>query len=104
MSDRVSYGLGVDLGTTFTAAAVRHNGHAEVARLGSRRAEIPSLVFVRPDGGVLIGEAAERVRAKFGFACTSAAATAEAITVTATDFADDAVVEVLSMHPPLPHP
>lgn len=53
---------------------------------------------------VALGEAAERVRAKFGFACTSAAATAEAITVTATDFADDAVVEVLSMHPPLPHP
>jgi len=56
----VEYGLGVDLGTTYTAAAVRHNGHAEVARLGSRRAEIPSVVFVRPDGRVLIGEAAER--------------------------------------------
>src|SRR5688572_6113865 len=56
----MTYSLGVDLGTTFTAAAVRLNGHAEVARLGSRRAEIPSLVFVRPDGQVLIGEAAER--------------------------------------------
>ena len=56
----MSYFLGIDLGTTYTAAAVRHNGHAEVARLGSRRAEIPSLVFVRPDGRVLIGEAAER--------------------------------------------
>jgi actin-like ATPase involved in cell morphogenesis len=56
----VEYGLGVDLGTTYTAAAVRINGHVEVAQLGSRRAEIPSLVFVRADGTVLIGEAAER--------------------------------------------
>jgi outer membrane protein assembly factor BamB/actin-like ATPase involved in cell morphogenesis len=56
----VKYGLGVDLGTTHTAAALRVNGHVEVARLGSRRHEIPSLVFVRADGEILIGEAAER--------------------------------------------
>ncbi|MFF5287945.1 Hsp70 family protein [Paractinoplanes globisporus] len=54
------YGLGIDLGTTHTAAAVLADGRVEVARLGSRRAEIPSLVFVKPDGGLLIGEAAER--------------------------------------------
>ncbi|MEU8613721.1 Hsp70 family protein, partial [Actinoplanes sp. NPDC048791] len=56
----MQYGLGIDLGTTQTAAAVRVDGQTEVVRLGGRRAEIPSLVFVRPDGGLLIGEAAER--------------------------------------------
>ncbi|MFB9364258.1 Hsp70 family protein [Actinoplanes nipponensis] len=56
----MQYGLGIDLGTTQTAAAVRVDGRTEVVRLGGRRAEIPSLVFVRPDGSLLIGEAAER--------------------------------------------
>ncbi|MEU4237158.1 Hsp70 family protein, partial [Actinoplanes sp. NPDC026619] len=56
----MQYGLGIDLGTTHTAAAVRVDGRVEVVRLGGRRAEIPSLVFVKPDGGLLIGEAAER--------------------------------------------
>jgi len=57
----MQYGLGVDLGTTQTAAAVRGaDGRVEVVRLGGRRAEIPSLVFVKPDGELLIGEAAER--------------------------------------------
>ncbi|MGW4943623.1 Hsp70 family protein [Actinoplanes sp. NPDC004185] len=56
----MQYGLGIDLGTTQTAAAVRVDGRTEVVRLGGRRAEIPSLVFVLPDGGLLIGEAAER--------------------------------------------
>ncbi|MDT5039122.1 MAG: molecular chaperone DnaK, partial [Actinoplanes sp.] len=56
----IRYGLGIDLGTTQTAAAVRVDGRIEVVRLGARRPEIPSLIFVKPDGGVLIGEAAER--------------------------------------------
>ncbi|GAA0568207.1 hypothetical protein GCM10010172_60490 [Paractinoplanes ferrugineus] len=56
----MQYGLGIDLGTTHTAAAVRAEGRVEVVRLGGRRAEIPSLVFVTPDGGLLIGDAAER--------------------------------------------
>jgi molecular chaperone DnaK len=56
----MQYGLGIDLGTTQTAAAVRVDGRIEIVRLGGRRAEIPSLVFVRPDGSLLIGEAAER--------------------------------------------
>jgi molecular chaperone DnaK len=54
------YGLGIDLGTTQTAAAVLAGGRVEPARLGARRAEIPSAVFVRDDGGLLVGEAAER--------------------------------------------
>jgi actin-like ATPase involved in cell morphogenesis len=56
----VEYTLGVDLGTTYTAAAVRRDGRTQVVQLGSRRAEIPSLVFLRDDGAVLVGDAAER--------------------------------------------
>ncbi|MFI7601329.1 PQQ-binding-like beta-propeller repeat protein [Actinoplanes sp. NPDC049681] len=56
----MEYGLGVDLGTTHTAAAVSVGGRVEMIRLGSRRLEIPSLVFLGDDGEVLIGEAAER--------------------------------------------
>ncbi|MBB4691433.1 Hsp70 family protein [Paractinoplanes abujensis] len=56
-----TYGLGIDLGTTQTAAAVHDDaGATGIVRLGGRRAEIPSLVFVRQDGALLIGEAAER--------------------------------------------
>jgi GT2 family glycosyltransferase/actin-like ATPase involved in cell morphogenesis len=56
----VGYQLGVDLGTTYTAAAVIRNGVAEVATLGTRSLEIPSVVYLRDDGAMLIGEAAER--------------------------------------------
>ncbi|GIE99629.1 hsp70 family protein [Paractinoplanes rishiriensis] len=56
----VEYGLGVDLGTTHTAAAINVGGAVETVRLGARRDEIPSLVFLRTDGEVLVGEAAQR--------------------------------------------
>jgi outer membrane protein assembly factor BamB/actin-like ATPase involved in cell morphogenesis len=56
----MGYGLGVDLGTTHTAAAVEVAGRVEAVRLGSRRPEIPSVVFLRADGDVLVGEAALR--------------------------------------------
>ncbi len=52
--------LGVDLGTTFTAAAVMRDGRPEIVHLGTRAAVIPSLVFLREDESLLIGEAAER--------------------------------------------
>ena len=42
----MEYGLGVDLGTTYTAAAVRVAGRLEIVQLGTRRPEIPSVVFV----------------------------------------------------------
>ncbi|MGU3294577.1 MSMEG_0570 family nitrogen starvation response protein [Williamsia sp. M5A3_1d] len=48
--------------------------------------------------------AAERVRAKYGFACTSAMATSEKIVSSSTRFAGDAVVTVTQMHPPLHAP
>lgn len=54
------YALGIDLGTTFTAAAVWRDGHAEVASLGSRAAAVPSVVLLREDETILTGEAASR--------------------------------------------
>ncbi len=49
-----------------------------------------------------LDEASARVRAKYGFACTSAAASAEEISIDAARHPDSAEVEVVSMYPPLP--
>ncbi len=62
---RGGYQLGIDLGTTFTAAAVcrsdeRRWVEPEVVGLGSRSATVPSVLFLAPDGAVVVGEAAER--------------------------------------------
>jgi actin-like ATPase involved in cell morphogenesis len=54
------YALGIDLGTTFTAAATWRNGHAEIASLGSRAAAIPSVVLLRADETFVTGETANR--------------------------------------------
>ena len=54
------YALGVDLGTTWSAAAVARGDRAEIATLGTRTAAIPSVVVLHPHGDVLVGEAAER--------------------------------------------
>jgi actin-like ATPase involved in cell morphogenesis len=55
-----SYQLGIDLGTTYTAAAVARAGRVAVVGLGNRAASIPSVIYLRPDGTVLTGEAASR--------------------------------------------
>ncbi|HEX8803789.1 MAG TPA: Hsp70 family protein, partial [Acidimicrobiales bacterium] len=55
-----SYALGIDLGTTYTAAAVHRGGAAAICLLGARTASIPSLAFLRDDQVILTGEAAER--------------------------------------------
>lgn len=49
-----------------------------------------------------LDEASERVRHRFGFACTSAAATKERVQRTASGFDPHDHVRVLRMHPPLP--
>ncbi|MCB1005558.1 MAG: Hsp70 family protein [Acidimicrobiales bacterium] len=54
----MSYQLGVDLGTTFTAAAVARGGRVEIASLDYRTAAIPSVVWVGADGTVVIGHPA----------------------------------------------
>jgi actin-like ATPase involved in cell morphogenesis len=54
------YVIGVDLGTTFTAAALWRERHAEIVSLGGRAAAIPSVLLLREDGTYLAGEAAAR--------------------------------------------
>jgi actin-like ATPase involved in cell morphogenesis/sugar lactone lactonase YvrE len=56
----IVYALGVDLGTTYSAAAVSRDGRVETASLGTTAPAIPSVVVLREDGQVLVGEAAER--------------------------------------------
>jgi molecular chaperone DnaK (HSP70) len=53
----VAYTLGVDLGTTYTAAAVAEGGGAEIVPLGRRQAAVPTVVYIGTDR-VLVGEAA----------------------------------------------
>lgn len=60
----MGYQLGIDLGTTYTAAAVAVDGRVEPLALGTRSAVLPTVVFARPDrdgadGELLVGEAAE---------------------------------------------
>lgn len=56
----MGYQLGVDLGTTYTAAAAHQEGSTRIIELGNRTATIPSVVFLTDDGVVLTGEAANR--------------------------------------------
>ena len=56
----MTYALGVDLGTTYTAAAIQRGDRLEIVDLGTRSAAIPSVVYLRDDGEVLTGEAASR--------------------------------------------
>ena len=54
------YELGIDLGTTYSAAAVHRNGRITTVTLGNRAAAVPSVVLLREDGDLLTGEAASR--------------------------------------------
>ena len=56
----MTYSLGIDLGTTFSAAATWRDGRAEIAPLGDRSASIPSVVLLRDDSSFLTGDAAHR--------------------------------------------
>ena len=56
----MGYRLGVDLGTTFTAAAVGNGEPPSMLGLGDRALQVPSVVFLTEDGEFLIGDAAER--------------------------------------------
>ncbi|MDH3754502.1 MAG: Hsp70 family protein [Acidimicrobiia bacterium] len=56
----MTYHLGIDLGTTYTAAATVRDGRSEIVNLGNRTATIPSVVLLREDETILAGEAAER--------------------------------------------
>lgn len=56
----MGYALGIDLGTTFSAAGITQGDRTEIVPLGNRAATIPSVVVLRSDGEVLIGDAAVR--------------------------------------------
>ncbi len=60
MSAAAGYQLGVDLGTTYTAAAVARDGQVRMVGLGNRSSAIPSVVHLAVDGSVVAGEAADR--------------------------------------------
>ncbi|HEY0814918.1 MAG TPA: Hsp70 family protein, partial [Pseudonocardia sp.] len=58
------YLLGIDVGTTRTAAATcrarSHHAETEIVNLGDRSSAVPSVLFLGDDGSVVVGEAAER--------------------------------------------
>ncbi|MGI5126462.1 Hsp70 family protein [Pseudonocardia sp. CA-107938] len=61
----MSYRLGIDVGTTYTAAAVSRSAgqgwsEPESVTLGTRGATVPSVLYIADDGTVVVGEAAER--------------------------------------------
>ncbi|MFN8075937.1 MAG: Hsp70 family protein [Kineosporiaceae bacterium] len=53
------YALGIDLGTTWTAAAVWSRGAARTVALGTHAHAVPSVVLVAEDGTTVCGEAAQ---------------------------------------------
>jgi molecular chaperone DnaK len=59
----MTYWLGIDLGTTYTAAALcrptRGELETQVVPLGSRSPAVPSVLFLARDGSLEVGEAAE---------------------------------------------
>lgn len=56
----MSYQVGIDLGTTYTAAAVHRDGRASIFSLGNQSSSVPSVVLLRDDGTELTGDAAVR--------------------------------------------
>ncbi|HTF51491.1 MAG TPA: Hsp70 family protein [Pseudonocardia sp.] len=54
------YSLGVDLGTTFVAAAISRNSQPEMFTLCDRSMVSPSVVYLREDGVIVTSEAADR--------------------------------------------
>ncbi|MGH3866624.1 MAG: Hsp70 family protein [Pseudonocardiaceae bacterium] len=61
----MGYWLGIDVGSTFTTAAIcreepGRRALPEVVPLGNRSAAVSSVVYLGPDGQVVVGEAAER--------------------------------------------
>jgi outer membrane protein assembly factor BamB len=55
----MGYRLGVDLGTTYTAAAVWRNGAVDPVKLGEYDAQAPTVACVAADGSLLFGDVAD---------------------------------------------
>jgi actin-like ATPase involved in cell morphogenesis len=62
----VGYGLGVDLGTSFTGVAVGRHGKTRTVSLGDDPILVSSLVAVRPPGSLLVREVDETVPVVLG--------------------------------------
>lgn len=56
----MSYSLGVDLGTSFVAAAIRRPSGSEMVTLSPQSVVAPALVFLRDNGALVTGDAALR--------------------------------------------
>ncbi len=58
----MGYVMAIDVGTTYTSAAMldRATGTAAILGLGNRTAQIPSVLYRQPDATFLVGEPAER--------------------------------------------
>src|SRR5690606_36437882 len=56
----MGYSLGIDLGTTFSAAAIHSQGRTQVVTLGHRDTVVPSVAFVAEDGTTVLGTAGLR--------------------------------------------
>ncbi|HLU59296.1 MAG TPA: Hsp70 family protein [Pseudonocardia sp.] len=56
----MGYHLGVDLGTTFVAAALATDTGVEMVTLGDRSVVTPAVVYLREDGALVCGDAAAR--------------------------------------------
>lgn len=56
----MTYQVGVDLGATFTAAAICRGRRAEVVPFGPRAAFVPSVAYANQDGSLVLGEAAQQ--------------------------------------------
>ena len=50
----MAYGLGIDVGTTYTAAAIMRDGNVEAFALGTYQVAVPSVVFAA-GGEILFG-------------------------------------------------
>lgn len=56
----MGYDLGVDLGTTFVAAAISRDGRVEMCTLGNQTVVSPAVVYLNDASQLIFGEAAER--------------------------------------------
>ena len=56
----MNYSLGVDLGTTFVAAAISHETQVEMLTLGDRSVVMPAAVYLCDDGTLVTGDVARR--------------------------------------------
>jgi len=54
------FAAGIDLGTTFTAAATNRDGRVEMFRLGSSSFTVPSVLYFAEGGAMTTGETARR--------------------------------------------